>query len=109
MTGLLPGEETGPDLRGCANCQSHRGDVFPGEGFETPTDLWHRVNSVSLRLVPDEGLNALSLPGPPSSGLGLRILNYRDRILGCSACVAGAAGGYCFCRGVGCCLFYLCQ
>ena len=37
----------------CANCHSHLGHVFEGEGYGTPTDLRYCINSVSLRLVPD--------------------------------------------------------
>ncbi|WP_396415751.1 peptide-methionine (R)-S-oxide reductase MsrB [Kocuria sp.] len=36
----------------CANCNSHMGHVFEGEGYDTPTDLRYCMNSVSLRLVP---------------------------------------------------------
>ncbi len=36
----------------CANCDSHMGHVFEGEGYDTPTDLRYCMNSVSLRLVP---------------------------------------------------------
>lgn len=36
----------------CANCASHMGHVFQGEGFPTPTDLRYCINSVSLRLEP---------------------------------------------------------
>ena len=36
----------------CANCHSHLGHVFEGEGYGTPTDLRYCINSVSLRLVP---------------------------------------------------------
>ena len=36
----------------CANCDSHLGHVFEGEGYDTPTDQRWCINSVSLRLVP---------------------------------------------------------
>lgn len=36
----------------CANCDSHLGHVFDGEGYGTPTDQRFCINSVSLRLVP---------------------------------------------------------
>ncbi|KAG7393280.1 Peptide methionine sulfoxide reductase B3 [Phytophthora pseudosyringae] len=32
----------------CAKCDGHMGHVFKGEGFKTPTDERHCVNSVSL-------------------------------------------------------------
>lgn len=34
----------------CANCDSHLGHVFAGEGFNTPTDLRYCLNSLSLDL-----------------------------------------------------------
>lgn len=34
----------------CANCDSHMGHLFEGEGYDTPTDLRYCLNSVSLRL-----------------------------------------------------------
>jgi peptide-methionine (R)-S-oxide reductase len=39
----------------CATCHSHLGHVFEGEGYGTPTDQRYCINSVSLRLAPDEG------------------------------------------------------
>ncbi|MEO6700510.1 MAG: peptide-methionine (R)-S-oxide reductase MsrB [Jatrophihabitantaceae bacterium] len=33
----------------CANCHSHLGHVFEGEGYPTPTDLRYCINSISLR------------------------------------------------------------
>jgi peptide-methionine (R)-S-oxide reductase len=36
----------------CANCHSHLGHVFAGEGYPTPTDQRYCINSVCLRLVP---------------------------------------------------------
>ncbi|MPZ66441.1 MAG: peptide-methionine (R)-S-oxide reductase MsrB [Pseudonocardiaceae bacterium] len=38
----------------CATCHSHLGHVFEGEGYDTPTDQRYCINSVSLRLVPDD-------------------------------------------------------
>ncbi|CCI46227.1 unnamed protein product [Albugo candida] len=32
----------------CANCNGHMGHVFKNEGFPTPTDERHCVNSASL-------------------------------------------------------------
>lgn len=36
----------------CANCGSHLGHVFEGEGFSTPTDQRFCINGISLKLNP---------------------------------------------------------
>ncbi|AZA11565.1 peptide-methionine (R)-S-oxide reductase MsrB [Corynebacterium gerontici] len=38
----------------CAQCQSHLGHVFEGEGYDTPTDLRYCINSIAMRLEPKE-------------------------------------------------------
>ncbi|MGW3664712.1 peptide-methionine (R)-S-oxide reductase MsrB [Streptomyces sp. NPDC005141] len=38
----------------CARCGSHLGHVFAGEGFPTPTNQRYCINSISMRLTPDE-------------------------------------------------------
>ncbi|MCQ2001090.1 peptide-methionine (R)-S-oxide reductase MsrB [Arthrobacter zhaoxinii] len=38
----------------CANCDSHMGHLFEGEGFDTPTDQRFCINSISVKLVPQD-------------------------------------------------------
>jgi peptide-methionine (R)-S-oxide reductase len=38
----------------CANCDSHLGHVFEGEGYDVPTDQRWCINSVSLSLDPSD-------------------------------------------------------
>jgi len=41
----------------CAKCNGHLGHIFKGEGFKTPTDERHCVNSVCLKLNTGEKLS----------------------------------------------------
>jgi len=38
----------------CSNCGGHLGHVFKGEGYSTPTDERHCVNSVSINFGPED-------------------------------------------------------
>ena len=39
----------------CANCHSHLGHVFAGEGYGTPTDQRYCINSISLTFEEESG------------------------------------------------------
>ncbi|EEQ35898.1 putative peptide methionine sulfoxide reductase B3 [Clavispora lusitaniae] len=38
----------------CSKCDSHLGHIFKGEGYNTPTDERHCVNSICLKYKPEE-------------------------------------------------------
>ena len=48
----------------CANCGSHLGHVFEGEGYDTPTDQRYCINSISMTLRPKTATGTGTEAGP---------------------------------------------
>ena len=44
----------------CSRCDGHLGHVFEGEGYGTPTDQRHCVNSVSIKFVDEHSSKIMS-------------------------------------------------
>ena len=71
----------------CANCHSHLGHVFAGEGYPTPTDQRYCINSISLRLVPaghSAGAGSIGADSQPSQEVRV----YLFACLGATTCLA---------------------
>ncbi|CAK4692389.1 hypothetical protein LEN26_006209 [Aphanomyces euteiches] len=61
----------------CARCDGHMGHVFKNEGFDTPTNERHCVNSVSIKFSSQDQFNGkpLEMPNPCQSRLEVVAFN----------------------------------